>query len=71
MTPHTARTIVARRIASDTVCDQARFDERRADFDPYDWAAISTLAARFVTPPDPDEYREAHQVLAARAEVGS
>ena len=71
MTPHTARTIVARRIASDTVTDQARHDERRADFDSYDWRSITELAQRFVTPPDPDEYREAYEVLAARAEVGA
>ena len=71
MTPHTARTIVARRIASDTVIDQARHDERRSDFSVSDWDAIQLLAMLFVQPPDPDEYREAYQVLAGRAEVGS
>jgi hypothetical protein len=71
MTPYEARTIVARRIASDTVTDQARHDERRADFDAYDWLAIQLLAMRFVSPPDPDEYREAWELLAGRAEVGA
>lgn len=71
MTPYEARTIVARRLASDTVTDQARHDERRSDFDSYDWSAITTLAQRFVTPPDPDEYREAYALLSERAEVGA